>query len=31
VKHQNDVVGIVPNPDAQLRLPACVLIEDHDE
>jgi len=26
-----DVVGIPPNPDALLRLSACVLIEAHDE
>jgi transposase-like protein len=31
VKRPNDVVGIFPNPDALPGLPACVLIETHDE
>ena len=31
VKRRTDVVGILPNPAALLRLAACVLIETHDE
>jgi putative transposase len=31
VKRRTDVFGIFPNPDARLRLSACVLIEAHDE
>jgi putative transposase len=31
VKRRTDVVGIFPDPDALLRLSACVLIEAHDE
>lgn len=31
VKRRTDVVGILPNTDALLRLSACVLIEAHDE
>ena len=31
VKRRTDVVGIVPNPAALLRLSSCVLVEAHDE
>lgn len=31
VKRRTDVVGILPNPAALLRLSSCVLIEAHDE
>src|SRR3954466_9393044 len=31
VKRRTDVVGIFPNPDALMRLAACVLIEAYDE